>query len=136
MTERSSGPEQPGPATGEKEPVPLAELALHPNRWVSYVVIEGQLYKFPGGRVTSVQVQDQLICNRINRFPPSGRGTYCIVFWGVSIGDVTGARRSPDGGWWVERRVRLMGTLLGFPFGPPVERVGLRATEWRFAPRR
>jgi hypothetical protein len=93
------------------------------------VVVEGQLYKFPGNRLSSAKVQDQLVCDRITRLPPGGRGSYCIVFWGVRVQAVPGARRSSDGGWWVRRRVRLAGKLLGFPYpSPPVDRVALAAT--------
>jgi hypothetical protein len=89
----------------DRQPTSLMELALHPNRWVrKRVVVEGQLYKFPGNRASSAKVQDQLVCDRIDRFPPGGRGTYCIVFWRVRVQDVPGARRSPDRDWWVRRR--------------------------------
>lgn len=117
----------------QRRPVSLSELALHPNRWVARrVVVEGQLYKFPGNQVSSAKVQDQLVCDRIARFPPGGRGSYCIVFWGVRVQDVRAARRSPDDGWWVKSPVRLAGKLRGFPYsGRPVDRVALAATGWR-----
>ncbi|MGH3019971.1 MAG: hypothetical protein ACRDNR_07415 [Gaiellaceae bacterium] len=117
---------------------PLIDLALHPNRYVGKrVVVEGQLYKFPGNRISSAKVQDQLVCDRIDRFPPGGSGTYCIAFWGVRVQDVDRARRSPDGGWWVRLPVRLAGRLHGFPYPEaPAERVALAATAWQSAPRR
>lgn len=120
----------------DRRPTPLIDLARHPNRWVEKtVVVEGQLYKFPGDRVSSAKVHDQLVCDRIDRFPPGGYGAYCIVFWGVRVQDVTGARPSPDGGWWVRRPVRLAGRLHGFPYPEAPDRVALAATTWQSAPR-
>ena len=117
----------------DRGPIPLRELALHPNWWVRRrVVVEGSLYKFPGNRISSGKVHDQLVCDRIDRFPPGGRGRYCLAFWGVRVQDMPGARRAPDRGWWVEEPIRLAGKLHGFPYPyATAERVGLAATGWR-----
>ncbi|SRR6266508_734015 len=112
----------------------VGDLVRRPDRWAArLVIVEGQLYKFPGDRVTSERVQDQLVCDRIARFPPRG-GSHCIQFWGLRVQEVPGARRSPDGGWWVKRQVRLTGTLHGYPH-PPFERVALDVSHWRLVVR-
>jgi hypothetical protein len=108
----------------------LTTLVWNADRWAGRrVTVVGELYKFPGNRISSERVQDQLICNRINSTPPDGT-SLCIFFWGLRIQDVPGVGRSPDGGLWVKDRIQLDGTLRGYPHRP-YERVVLRVTDWR-----
>jgi hypothetical protein len=99
---------------------PIGELWLHADRWSGKdVAVEGQVYKFPGNRVTSGRVLDQVVCDRISRFRPRSGGE-CMMFTGLRVQNIPGARRSADGGLWTPRRVRLAAVLREDACGVPV----------------
>jgi hypothetical protein len=114
--------------------VSIAELVWHPRPWVGKrVTVVGKLYKFPGKRVTSPKVHDQLVCDRITPSFPRSPGGLCFFFRGLRIQDVPGVRPRRKGGLWVPTNVQLAGALVGWPVATDAERVVMYVDDWSLA---